>query len=198
MGLRLALLVALLSAGPARADDLAASKAAFVEGKRLYNLGEFRQALAKFRQAYMKYDAPALLYNIAQCHLQLGEKREALNFYRRYLQNTANAPDRAEVQRQVAQLERELGGKPVVIKPSVPAEPPPAAPPVVAPAPSVAVAAPPPSDSRPLVKKPWFWAALGGAAVVVGVSLGVGLGVGLSRTEAPAFSGTPTHGTFQF
>jgi hypothetical protein len=159
MGLRMALLLVLLSAGSARGDDLAASKAAYADGKKLFSAGDFRGALARFKVAYMKYDAPALLYNIGQCHLKLGEKGQALNFFRTYLTYTASAPDRVELEQLVRQLEREL-------------EPAPAPAAVVAPAPVA-------RDSRPLVKKPWFWATVGGAVVVVGVSLG-------RRPDSPA------------
>src|SRR5262245_12895186 len=94
-----------LLAAVAHADSRAAAKAAYVEGKRYYDIGEFGWALRSFKRAYLSYEEPSFLFNIAQCHRQLGEKREALVAYRSYLRNLPNAPNAEEVRRIVAQLE---------------------------------------------------------------------------------------------
>lgn len=171
------LLLASLGVGsPARADDLPAAKAAFKEGKRLFEIGEYRQALERFKTAYLQFDAPALLYNVAQCHVRLGEKREALAVYRSYLQRVPNAPDKVQVEEMIAELERAIQNEP-------------SQPGLVEPMPVVV--------KPPLYKTPWFWGAVGGGVGLV-LILGIGLGVGLRDAPYPAFSQKPTHGTFTF
>jgi Tetratricopeptide repeat len=49
--------------------------------------------------------APAFLFNIAQCHRQLGNKQEAIKFYRSYLRKVPDAPNAEEVRKLIASLE---------------------------------------------------------------------------------------------
>jgi hypothetical protein len=73
----------------------------------LYNLGHYQQALAEYEAAYMAVQDPPFLFNIAQCHRKMGNDKEAIAFYRSYLRVAPNAPNRPEVQRRIAELERE-------------------------------------------------------------------------------------------
>jgi tetratricopeptide (TPR) repeat protein len=103
----LALLQLTVLSGAARADDQTAARQAYVEGRRQYNLGQYQAALEAFKQAYLKYESPAFLYNIAQCHKGLGQRREAIDFYQRYLRLSENPPDRPEVEQIIATLRAE-------------------------------------------------------------------------------------------
>ncbi len=58
------------------------------------------------------------------------------------------------------------------------------APPLATSAPTL-VASAPPAQERSLVKRPWFWATVGGAALVV-AGVAIGLGVGLSGDKNPS------------
>jgi hypothetical protein len=52
------------------------------------------------------YQEPVFLFNIAQCHRQLGEYEEAANFYRSYRREAANPPNREDVDRLIAEMDR--------------------------------------------------------------------------------------------
>jgi tetratricopeptide (TPR) repeat protein len=73
-----------------------AARAKFAEGNAFYEQGNFRQALSSFDAAYKLVPLPAFLFNVAQCHRQLGSHEQAATFYRRYLalspKEPANAP----------------------------------------------------------------------------------------------------------
>jgi tetratricopeptide (TPR) repeat protein len=194
------LLVGLLSLGfigssTARAEDREAARQAFAQGHQHFDLGEYKEALESFKLAYRNYADPKILFNLAQCHRQLGNKEEAISFYRKYLNKVPNAPNREDVQNTIDKLNAALQaertskttppqgtlGEPLTGPPEgqKPAES--SASGVVAPSAASSTATPAATaEKKPLTKKWWFWTAVGGGVVVV-VALGVGLGVGLSH-----------------
>ncbi|NMO17095.1 tetratricopeptide repeat protein [Pyxidicoccus fallax] len=76
------------------------ARARFAEGNLAYDVGDFDKALKSFSEAYRLKPLPGFLFNMAQCHRQLGQYPRAAFFYRRYL---ALMPDSAQ-----AQVVREL------------------------------------------------------------------------------------------
>jgi len=68
----------------------------FTQGNEAYARGAFREALTAFDAAYKLAPLPGFLFNVAQCHRQLGSYERAAHFYRRYLslseKEPANAP----------------------------------------------------------------------------------------------------------
>jgi tetratricopeptide (TPR) repeat protein len=68
----------------------------YTEGNTAYAQGDFHQALVDFTQAYQLAPLPGFLFNVAQCHRQLGAFERAAFYYRRYLalseKEPANAP----------------------------------------------------------------------------------------------------------
>jgi tetratricopeptide (TPR) repeat protein len=68
----------------------------FTQGNEAYDRGAFREALTAFDAAYKLAPLPGFLFNVAQCHRQLGAYERAAFFYRRYLslseKEPANAP----------------------------------------------------------------------------------------------------------
>jgi iron complex outermembrane receptor protein len=207
----LVITVALGAAAPVAMAQTAAQKKQakqhFDEGKTLFNLAKFREAIAEFERSYRLFTAPEILFMIGQCHNQLGEPDKALFYYRRYLAEKPNAKNREEVEAIIAEIEAKAGRRPAPVPAPLPLPPPPkkepAPPPppkpkavVVAPAPvpapapaptpapSVAPAAttftPTPVDeSAPIYKKWWFWSGIG-AAVVTVVVIGVAASSGSS------------------
>jgi tetratricopeptide (TPR) repeat protein len=95
-------------AAPARAtrNVAAEAKARSSRGTNFYNVGRFKEALADYEAAYLAVQDPPFLFNIAQCHRKLGHNKEALDAYRSYLRVAPAAPNRAEVQKHISELER--------------------------------------------------------------------------------------------
>lgn len=96
------LLLALAMSAPAfaagRADPAeAAAKAEFKKGQTSYTLGRFSEALAAYSKAYELKPLAPFLFNIAQCHRQLGDFERAAFFYRRYLDTSAKGDKNAAV-----------------------------------------------------------------------------------------------------
>jgi tetratricopeptide (TPR) repeat protein len=100
-----ALVVAPLSA---RADDPEAlARAKFAEGNIAYDLAEFQKALDAYSEAYRLRPLPGFLFNIAQCHRQLGHPERAAFFYRRYLALSKEEPPNAALTRElIAEMDR--------------------------------------------------------------------------------------------
>jgi hypothetical protein len=122
-------------------------------------------------------DDPSLLERLGDCYRELNNREEAIRFYKLYLHEAPNAPNRAAVLERIAKLEQ----------PGVKQAP--GAPPVPPGVPR------PPEKKKPVVQQWWFWTTIGGV-VVIGVGLGVGLGLGLSsgppfNTSLPPFGPTP-------
>jgi tetratricopeptide (TPR) repeat protein len=83
------------------------AKSHFNRGTSFYNIGRFADALAEYEAAYLAVQDPPFLFDIAQCHRKMGNSKEALASYRTYLRVAPNAPNRAEVQKRISELERE-------------------------------------------------------------------------------------------
>lgn len=66
-------------------------KAIFADAQKDYQLGRFTEAIPKYERVFELTSHPSLLFNIAQCHRQLGNWERAGFFYDRYL-STAAAP----------------------------------------------------------------------------------------------------------
>ena len=114
----LAFALVLVSLAPARADEDPASlssaertrrsRAHFDAGRAHFNLGEYDRAEQEFEAGYRLKPLPLFLYNIAQSARHAGHTQKALDMYRRYLIVEPNAPEKKEVDKQIAELEREL------------------------------------------------------------------------------------------
>jgi tetratricopeptide (TPR) repeat protein len=124
------LLAAWLSAGqPARAADPRTETARqhSAQGDAYYKLEKYGNAIGEYEQAYLAKPDPSFLYNIAQCHRLMGQNAEALNFYRRFLRDAPNAPNRPVAEKHIKDLEDASHAT---------LEPPPVAAPAAAPAPA--------------------------------------------------------------
>ena len=173
--------------------DAANSRAHFDKGRALFEVDEYRKAIAEFKAAHIEKPDPAFLYNIAECYRRLDEVPEALQFYRRFL---ATAPPddktRPVVEHRIADLktvgeETKVGapeprpggggdGPLALTAPNPTGEP--AATLVETPGPSMR---PPP---LPFYTRPWFLVTVG--VVVVASVVGIWA---LSREHEPP--GTP-------
>jgi hypothetical protein len=201
-------LMAVPQARAQRRDPAAVAKAKrhFEQGQRLFTVSRYREALEEFKEAFVAVQDPVFLFNIAQSHRLLGERGEALRFYRRFLESRPAPPaqERARAQKWIAELEAEETRGPA--QPTSPILPPPAggASPAVPPAMSSplpaaepalegttgnvapASATAPPVDVQethvPLHKRWWLWAGVGAAVVAGGIATAVMLGGGGGTT----------------
>jgi tetratricopeptide (TPR) repeat protein len=113
MRLRLAVLLAplLLASVPASA----APHSALEDARKLtsqamveYNVGRFEQALDLYTKAYERLPKPALLFDLGQCHRQLGHYERALFFFHGYLREQPDAPNRALAEKLLDDSQRQL------------------------------------------------------------------------------------------
>jgi tetratricopeptide (TPR) repeat protein len=186
---------------PVAADEGSAARKAFLSGMKHFDLAEYRDALNDFRDGYRAKEDPVFLYNIAQCYRALGEQKDALRYYRLYLNRSPDARNRSEVEEKISSLQSAIAAAdersarqserstPVAStgKPTAPA-------PVVTSQNSAAVA-PERTDltvratakpaSVPVYKRWWLWTIVGGVAAA-----GAGLGIGLAVTQSNKVSGT--------
>ncbi|HEX4456862.1 MAG TPA: hypothetical protein VIA18_02780 [Polyangia bacterium] len=88
----------------ARGDDPAAARLHYKEGTNAFDLGLYDKSIAEYMKAYQAVNDPALLYNLAQAHRLAGHVRDALRFYRVYLQRLPNAENRPEVEEKIGEL----------------------------------------------------------------------------------------------
>ena len=115
MAVAIALLAGYLGgAGQARAADARTEKARehYLQGDAFYKLDKYPNALAEYEQAYLAKPDASFLYNIAQCHRLMGNRAEALRFYRRYLKDAPHAPNREVADKHIKDLESALAADP--------------------------------------------------------------------------------------
>lgn len=135
----------------AHADDDAATAAAkrhFYRGQKLFDLRRFKPALEAYEAAYEAKPLPAFLFNIGQCHYNLGDYESALFSYRRFLKLSPNTPKREAVLELIDKLERELAESRRAAQKRRNGG--------IEPVPS----RPPPPVARPIYKRWWFWTGL--------------------------------------
>lgn len=160
VSLVLALILALgtfLAPRPAAAGEDAATKAArrhFSKGDKLFALGRFDEALGHFEKAYEAKPIAVFLFNIAQCHRNLGHIDEAIFSYRKYLSEQPDADNRDKVEQQIEELEEERDKRDASI---------------IQPPPTMGARKRQPPRRQPIYARWWFW---GGVAAVAGASAG--------------------------
>ena len=154
----IALLVTLLAfVRVAHADDpaLRAAKRHYDRGEKLFALGKFDEALDEYQKAFDAKPLPGFLFNIGQCHRNLGNLDQAIFSYKKYLTLQPDADNKEKVEQLIDELEQKkaqsdtekfgLGNN----------------------------QNPPPGGggepTKPIYKKWWFWTGVGVVAAGAGV-----------------------------
>lgn len=77
------------------------------KGEDLFAIAEYDRAIAAFKEAYELAPTPGLLFNIAQAYRLKGPEscKSAVRFYRNYLLALPDGPNRAVVDKHLAELE---------------------------------------------------------------------------------------------
>ena len=133
-----------------RATDVAAAEHV-AQGRRLFLLGHYQEAIAEYRRAYELRADPQFLLDIGESYRELGANDQALFYYNRYLAAAPNAPNHEIVEDRVSELEALRA--------------PASAPVTIAPAPAPASPKPRPT---PVWRRWWLWTAVG---VALGASI---------------------------
>lgn len=77
----------------------------FVEASQHYQAGRLDEALQRFLEAWRAVPGPELAYNVARTYERMGDAPRGVEFYRHYLRLAPEAPERADVERRIAELE---------------------------------------------------------------------------------------------
>jgi len=139
LALALALPLAFAPTHPARGADAGDARRHAQRASNLAASGKCRQAIAEFDKAMAILRDPALLFNRAECYRKIGDTDAALDDYKQFLADLPQAPNRADVQKRIAELSRKVPSPPV----ATPVPPAPVAPR------EVAVRPPAPAAVRP-------------------------------------------------
>jgi len=183
----LLVVVALGASAPvaAASDGGRPGRAHFEMAETKFNLGRFEEAAVDYQAAYEAEPLPAFLFNIGQCHRNLGNYERAQFYFRRYLELDPRSPNRPDAERLIAEMDRLGDGR-------GPAAPPPGPPSLAAPvsgtraedqrtpafAPVVERAGDTSPARPPFYRRPWFW--VGSAAVV---AAGIAAAVIITRDD---------------
>jgi tetratricopeptide (TPR) repeat protein len=101
----LAIMVSTVSATAQPSSPSTDAEAALEEGRRLYDLQEWDQAIAKFKEAYRLRADAAALFNIAQSYRLKGDCASAAGFYKTYRRNFPNERNIDKVDRFIVEME---------------------------------------------------------------------------------------------
>jgi len=152
----------------AHADDPAMRSARrhYDRGEKLFALGKFADALDEYQRAFDAKPVPEFLFNIGQCHRNLGDYEAAIFSFKKYLKLEPAAPNRDKVEKLIDDLEAKKGRDESQRLGLVKKPPPP----------------PPPATETPIYNKWWFWTGI----AVVGVAGGVGIYAATKSDGPPA------------
>lgn len=77
-------------------------------GKAAYNEGRFDNALESFQAAHELYPHPDIVYRMALCHERLGEDEQAVRYYKRFLTQVPDAPERPRIEKTIQLIESRI------------------------------------------------------------------------------------------
>lgn len=113
----------LLSAQPSNEPneiELAQAKAKYETASRLYDLGQYNDALRGFRESFLISGAPALLLNIGQCYRALKQNDDAIKAFESYLRSDPSGEYREEVEKMLTELKAQQEKLALTTKPIEP------------------------------------------------------------------------------
>jgi tetratricopeptide (TPR) repeat protein len=150
--------IALLAlVGPAHAEDAATKRArtSYAKGEKLFALGRFDEALEAYEAAYDAKPLPGFLFNIGQCHRNLGDLDAAIFSFQKYLELAPDADNHDSVLDLIEDLEEQKEREEAEAR-------------------DKKLQAPPRTRDerprRPLYKKWWFWTGVAVVAVAGGTA----------------------------
>src|SRR5215470_17009710 len=119
-----------------KGTDLERARAHFKRGEAFYDAGNYEHAISEYQAAYALVLRPSLLFNLGQAFRRKAEvshsaddKRQAVDYYRQYLDADPNGKGAPDARGYIAALEKEIGLVPKAVAPAAPAAPAEAPPP---------------------------------------------------------------------
>lgn len=97
------------AAAQAPANNKARARELYTQGQQLFRQGDFQTAQRSFEEAYRAVPNPVVLLSIAECQVRNEDFAAAVVTLRQYLSEKPTAPDRAQVESQIANLEAKPG-----------------------------------------------------------------------------------------
>jgi tetratricopeptide (TPR) repeat protein len=94
--------------GVAHASDVIAARDHFQRGSTAYDLGRFLDAAHEYEAAYEANPEPNLLFNIGQSYRFVPDYPKAILAFKAYLRNAPNAPNRAEVETRILEMQQQM------------------------------------------------------------------------------------------
>jgi hypothetical protein len=99
-----------LTTTPASADPdpRVEAKAHFLRGQEHQRAGRYDEAIAAYQAAYAAAPMPGFLFNLGQVYRLKGDKRHAVEYYRKYLAAEPNSGPSVEAQQHIQSLSADL------------------------------------------------------------------------------------------
>jgi tetratricopeptide (TPR) repeat protein len=100
-----------LLSGPAFADDETTDLARrhYQSGSAYFEESRYDDAIREFRDSYRLAPRVELLFNVARCFHRKGDAARAVEAYAEYLQGNPKTPDRASIEKDIAELKKKVG-----------------------------------------------------------------------------------------
>ncbi len=106
LALALMIAAAIQSPGLARADDVVSARKHYEKGSALFDLQRYAEAAEEYEAAYQSKRDPALLFNLGQAYRLANNYSKATWAYKLYLQRVPKSPQRPELEKRIAELDR--------------------------------------------------------------------------------------------
>jgi tetratricopeptide (TPR) repeat protein len=106
--LSLSLVIVVVSAGAALAQDRKAAEKAFNDAQKHYDAGEYKEAVKGFLTAYQLVPVNPLLFNIGQAYRLSGEPDKALSYYEKYVAFEPNGAQVSEAKDHIQKLKEDI------------------------------------------------------------------------------------------
>jgi tetratricopeptide (TPR) repeat protein len=179
-----AVVLALARSAGAAEEKTSEARRLYSEATAAFGVGNYAEAADKYEASFKLHPDAALLYNAAQAYRMAGNRERALQLYRNFVRLYGDNPRTADARNHAAALEKEIADAGKAVPPPPTGATPPATnmpPPAATAPPAMSLTAPPPEAPPPalvepraatdetspsLLRRPWFWVAVG--AVVVG------------------------------
>jgi tetratricopeptide (TPR) repeat protein len=102
-----ALVLASSTVAHAQKDPRADAKTHYAAGKKLFDAGQYEQAIAEFKAADGLAPSGVNDYNIALSYERLGKTTEAIQYYQSYLTRMPNADNRTDIEATIEVLQQQ-------------------------------------------------------------------------------------------